>query len=147
MELGHAEVEQVWPRGGRVRLTGFIAGAEAGSAPETATLTLTDRDHPTVVLTCPATLRGGRFETSFGIDLLASASPLEGDDGRQVWDLHLKVPGRSEPLRLGRHLDDIPNKKKVITFPAQTDDTPMGPISVKPYYTVQSNLSLICRRG
>jgi hypothetical protein len=147
MELEHAEVEQVWPRDGHVRVIGFVSGGSTTGATQTGSLTLTDRDRPTVVLNCPATLTGERFDASFDIDLVASASPLEGSDSPRVWDLHLNVPGHPHPLRVGRHLDDIPNKKKVMTFPAQTGEAPGGAVSVKPYYTVQANLSLICRRA
>ncbi|WP_030509473.1 hypothetical protein [Microbispora rosea] len=147
MEPGHAEVEQVWPRDGHVRVIGHIAGGGTSPATSTGTLILTDRDRPAVTLNCPATLTGTRFEASFDIDLITSTSPLAGSRSRRIWDLHLTVPGCPQPLRVGRHLDDIPNKKKVMTFPTQTRNTPAGAVSVKPYYTVQANLSLICRRA
>jgi hypothetical protein len=148
MELGHAEVEQVWPRDGRVLVTGRIVGAVTlPEAEQNGELTLTSRARPSVVLTCPATLDGHRFRASFAVDLIASAvAPAPAQiRGREIWDLHLRLPGESHPLRVGRHLDDIANKKKVMTFPAQTGHTLAGPVSVKPYYTDQQNLSLICR--
>ncbi|MBX6385186.1 MAG: hypothetical protein IRZ07_19820 [Microbispora sp.] len=147
MEPGHAEVEQVWARDGYVRVIGHIAGGGTGPAASAGTLVLTDRDHPAVALTCPARLTDTRFEASCDIALIASASHFAGTANRRIWDLHLTVPGCPRLLRVGRHLDDIPNKKKVMTFPAQTGHTPAGMVSVKPYYTDHANLSLICRRA
>ncbi|WP_433438475.1 hypothetical protein [Nonomuraea sp. CA-141351] len=144
MDPGHAEIEQVWPRDGHVLVIGHIVGTTyAIGAPEArrAILTLTNRDRPGAVLHCPATLDGRRFEASVGVDLVAAATTAD----RQIWDLHLAVPGLPDPLRVGRHLDDIVNKKKVMTFPAQNGDADTGAISVKPYYTDYQNLSLICR--
>ncbi len=68
----------------------------------------------------------------------------------QVWprDGRVLVIGRivgTAPTPLGRHLDDIPDKKTVMTFPAQTGEARTGAVSVKPYYTVMQNLSLISR--
>ncbi|WP_204052557.1 hypothetical protein [Microbispora siamensis] len=146
MTSRHAEVEQVWPRDGRVLVMGRIVGAAPAPPPgTTAILTLTNRDRPGLVLSCPATVDGDRFEAAFPVELVVSAVASRRIDGRQVWDLHLTLPGDPEPLRLGRHLDDISDKKKVMTFPAQTGEAPTGAVSVKPYYTVMQNLSLISR--
>jgi hypothetical protein len=142
---GHAEVEQVWPKDGRVLVIGLIVGIGTPEA-KRGVLTFTNRDRPDAVLRCPATLDGRRFEASLEIDRIAAACATVPIDGRQIWDLHLTVPGAPDPLRLGRHLDDIANKKKVMTFPAQNGDADTGPISVKPYYTDNQNLSLVCQR-
>ncbi|MEU6409779.1 hypothetical protein [Microbispora sp. NPDC046933] len=146
MTSRHAEVEQVWPRDGRVLVIGRIVDAAlTPPARTTAILTLTNRDRPDLVLSCPATVDGGRFRAAFPIELVVSAVACREIGGRQVWDLHLRLPGDPEPLRVGRHLDDIRDKKKVMTFPAQTSEAPAGAVSVKPYYTVMRNLSLISR--
>ncbi|MEV1170107.1 hypothetical protein [Nonomuraea sp. NPDC049784] len=147
MDPGHAEVEQVWPRDGHVLVIGHLVGAGRTTTvgARRAILTLTNRDRPGAVLRCPATLDGERFEASVDVDLIAAAYAAAPTADRQIWDLHLTVPGVPEPLRVGRHLDDIVNKKKVMTFPAQNGDADTGAISVKPYYTDYQNLSLICR--
>ncbi|MGI5162460.1 hypothetical protein [Microbispora sp. CA-102843] len=146
MTSRHAEVEQVWARDGRVLVIGRIVdAAPSPPARTTATLTLTNRDRPGLVLSCPATVDDGRFHAAFPVELVVSAVSSRRIDGRQVWDLHLRLPGDPEPLRVGRHLDDIPDKKKIMTFPAQTGEAGTGAVSVKPYYTMMQNLSLISR--
>ncbi|WP_248965626.1 hypothetical protein [Sphaerisporangium perillae] len=145
MAHGHAEIHQVWPKDGRVRVVGRIVDLDLPTGVAAGSLTLTNRDRPHLVVRCPATLTGRRFEASFAVDLIASASAAAVAGDQEVWDLHLEVPGGHSGLRVGRHLDDIPNKKKVMTFPAQVGGTARGFVSVKPYYTVEHNLSLICR--
>jgi hypothetical protein len=140
----HAEVEQVWPRDGHIRVVGRVVGHDP--RPGAGTLTLTSRYRPHVVLRFPARLEDGRFEAVVGVGGVARATAGMGTDRREIWDLRLEIPGGPEPLRVGRHLDDIPNKKKVMTFPAQTGETAEGPLSVKPYYTDWQNLSVLCRR-
>ncbi|WP_433354280.1 hypothetical protein ACQP25_12035 [Microtetraspora malaysiensis] len=134
MESAHAEVEQVWPRDGCIRIVGTIVGMP----PAAATLALRHRDRPLTVVHCPATVSGRKFETSFDIEIVTAASM--GD--RDIWDLHLDLSGRAE-LRVGRYLDDIVDKKRIMTFPAQAH----GLSRVRPYYTVHRNLSLICEKA
>lgn len=63
-----------------------------------------------------------------------------------IWDVfvHIRSDAR-EPveLRVGKHLDDIVDKKRVMTFPTQhrTDDESF---SATPYYAVDDNLSIRC---
>ncbi|MFG7941686.1 hypothetical protein [Streptomyces cacaoi] len=60
-----------------------------------------------------------------------------------VWDLWLRPAENEEPVRVARILDDVLNKKRVFSYPAQqvTDgDGTAHP--VRPYYTVNNNLSV-----
>jgi len=73
----------------------------------------------------------GRF--SARLDLGALSAP---GTRSEVWDLRLQVGER--PLRLGTHLDDIPNRKAAVVFPAVR----AGGREVEPYYTREDNLSV-----
>lgn len=138
---GHAEVYQVWPRDGRIRIIGDIA---APRAPLDADwhLVLTLRGGEERRLRYPAPLDRGRFETVFPVaDLVPAALPLPAQ-----WDIHLtaQTSGGEVRLRAGRLLDDIQGKKKIMVFPAQRTPHPTGSALVKPYYTVKDNLSVQC---
>ncbi|WP_208105487.1 hypothetical protein [Streptomyces sp. GC420] len=139
----HAEIDQVWPRHGRVGLTGHLHGlSAAGSAWR---LLLVRRSRPEHELRYPAGLDGERFECAFPVRDLA---PFGCRNGEQ-WDIHLTTrrDGAEIRLRAGRRLDDIRGKKHIMVFPAQPADDADGaggPLTVRPYYTVQDNLSLEC---
>ncbi|TQE22816.1 hypothetical protein SipoB123_21825 [Streptomyces ipomoeae] len=136
----HAEIAEVWPRDGRIRLVGRIHGHPTGDAADAAgpwQLVLTRRARPDRRLAYDAGLKGDRFDSEFPVsDLVASDyAPVE------EWDIHLS-DGDTE-LRAGRHLDDIRGKKKIFVFPEQH----VGNLGVRPYYTIKDNLSLECRTG
>ncbi|WP_033326201.1 hypothetical protein [Streptomyces yerevanensis] len=136
----HAEVEEVWPRDGRIRLVGRIHGRAAESADGWRLLLVlrgTDRR-----LRYDARVKGDRFESELPIADLAgrdAGRDAGGAAGVEEWDIHL-TDGEAE-LRVGRQLDDIRGKKKIMVFPEQRT----GGLSVRPYYTVKDNLSLECR--
>ncbi|GAB2978300.1 hypothetical protein GCM10023080_049310 [Streptomyces pseudoechinosporeus] len=132
----HAEVEEVWPRDGRIRLVGRIHGRAIQSADGWRLLLVlrgTDRR-----LRYDARVKGDRFESELPIADLAGRD-VNGTAGVEEWDIHL-TDGEAE-LRVGRHLDDIRDKKKIMVFPEQR----VSGLSVRPYYTVKDNLSLECR--
>ncbi|MFG2028937.1 hypothetical protein [Streptomyces sp. NPDC048825] len=132
----HAEVEEVWPRDGRVRLVGRIHGRAAGGTDGwrmVLVLRGTDRR-----LRYPARVKGDRFESELPVSDLADRD-AEADGEVEEWDIHL-TDGEAE-LRVGRQLDDIRGKKKIMVFPEQR----LSGWSVRPYYTVKDNLSLECR--
>ncbi|MCX4237044.1 hypothetical protein [Streptomyces ortus] len=130
----HAEMAEVWPRDGRVRLVGRIHGRPAEGDWR---LLLTRRGHPGRPLDYPARVKGDRFEGELPIADLLTPDPAEIEE----WDIHL-TDGESR-LRAGRHLDDIHGKKKIMVFPEQR----VHGLRVRPYYTVKDNLSLECRTG
>ncbi|MGI3222918.1 hypothetical protein ACRJ4B_01900 [Streptomyces sp. GTA36] len=141
----HAEIAEVWPRDGRVRLVGHIHGHPAEGQWR---LLLTRRSHAEQRLDYPAQVKGDRFEGELPVaDLAAATDTAETDigveDGAGVeeWDIHL-TDGEVK-LRAGRRLDDIHGKKKIMVFPEQR----VRGIGVRPYYTVKDNLSLECRTG
>ncbi|WP_030609022.1 hypothetical protein [Streptomyces sclerotialus] len=128
----HAEVAEVWPRDGRIRVVGEVVGTASAAG----TLIARVRDAEDAELRLPAEARGTRFEASVPLAGLAAATPA----GERVWDLYLVPDGQDDTLRLGRHLDDVHGKKKIFTYPAQTS----GGRRFEPYYTIQDNLSIAC---
>ncbi|WP_245226129.1 hypothetical protein [Streptomyces smyrnaeus] len=63
--------------------------------------------------------------------------------GHRVWDLWLRPAEDEEPVRLGRILDDIPDKKRVFKYPSQRVTSRDGAAhSARPYYTINNNLSV-----
>lgn len=143
----HAELAQVWPRDGAIAFSGCLwrePEGEPGVPTGTAQLVLIERDSHTETVT-HAEVTGSEFSVSLGIDELPGGG--HGDEpAREVFDLYLRLPGVSRDLRIGRHLDDIKNKKKVMVYPQQAVQQAAGHgggvRSVRPFYTVANNLSI-----
>ncbi|MEU5703830.1 hypothetical protein [Streptomyces aurantiacus] len=136
----HAEIAEVWPRDGHVRLVGRIHGCPAEGDWR---LLLTRRGHTARHLDYPTHVKGDRFESELPIADLVTSEPTGTTGTAEVeveeWDIHL-TDGRAR-LRAGRQLDDIHGKKKIMVFPEQR----VRGLRVRPYYTVKDNLSLECR--
>ncbi|MEO8689979.1 MAG: glycosyltransferase family 4 protein [Solirubrobacteraceae bacterium] len=79
----------------------------------------------------PATLEGGRFTAG-----LALAELVLPGEQRDVWNLRLQIGRRS--LRLGTHLDGVPNRNEATEYPAAA----VGDRRLQPYYTVENNVSV-----
>ncbi|MBO8185652.1 hypothetical protein [Streptomyces spirodelae] len=63
--------------------------------------------------------------------------------GDQVWDLWVRPSHDEKPVRLARILDDVPDKKRIFRYPSRRVADPGGAVhSVRPYYTVNNNLSV-----
>ncbi|OEV03871.1 hypothetical protein [Streptomyces oceani] len=139
----HAELEQVWPRDGRIRLVGRLHEHIPGETAERWRLLLVLRDQEDQRLSYDTTLDGTRFEVSFPVDDLALDGLADA-----TWDLHLE-PGTGTPprLRVGRQLDDIRGKKKIMVYPAQSVTSDEDATVVRPFYTVKDNLSVECLPG
>lgn len=138
----HAEIDEVWPRGGKVRIVGRMHGhAPEGSGWQ---LLLVLRDREAEQLRYGAMLEGEAFEASLPVDDLA----LDGLH-RATWDLHLSSGAGADEVRLrvGKQLDDIRGKKKIYVFPAQSVTSDEDGTVVRPFYTINDNLSLECLPG
>src|SRR4051794_29018439 len=61
-------------------------------------------------------------------------------DEHDVWDLRLQVDDR--PLRLGTHLDDIPDHNTGVAFPSVRVRRGGAERELEPYYTREDNLSV-----
>lgn len=138
----HAEIDEVWPRDGRIGLIGRVHGRDSGTADWQLVLTL--RGHERYRLRYGARTDGDAFQVSVPVDDLA----LDGLH-RATWDLHLATTtgGDEELLRVGRHLDDIRDKKKIYIFPAQSVASDEDATMVRPVYTERDNLSVECLPG
>ncbi|MFJ8956436.1 hypothetical protein ACIRO1_40785 [Streptomyces sp. NPDC102381] len=134
-----AEVEEVWPRDGRIGIVGRLVGVSAGAAGGAWRLTVTRRSSAGQVLRYDAELDGERFSCAWDVADLAAYD--DGFSGADQWDLHLTDGRRT--LRVGRRLDDIRGKKAIYVYPRQA--VPGAGFDVRPYFTVEDNLSLECR--
>ncbi|MZD09769.1 hypothetical protein GTW43_32510 [Streptomyces sp. SID5785] len=139
----HAEVEQVWPRDGRIRVVGRLHGTPPRPGAVWQLLAVR-RGHGGDRIRRRAVVRGDRFDGELTVEDLtlddaptAAAPPTDGDR----WDLHLTDGAAT--LRVGRRLDDIRGRKAVMVYPWQP--VPGTSCEVRPYYTVEDNLSLECR--
>ncbi|MFF1392238.1 hypothetical protein ACFVZD_00265 [Streptomyces sp. NPDC058287] len=132
----HAEIEQVWPRDGRIRVVGRLHGTRAQAGGRVWRLLLVRRGRADHQLRYAARLDGDRFECELPVEDLAAYEAA----GTDRWDLHLT--DGSVRLRAGRRLDDIRGKKTVMVYPWQPV---RGTFGVRPYFTVEDNLSLECR--
>ncbi|WP_338701508.1 hypothetical protein V2W30_30400 [Streptomyces sp. Q6] len=132
-----AEVEQVWPRDGRIRVVGRLHGLTDGAGARWRLL-LTRRSRTEHVLRYDAEREGADFTCTWKVSDLAA---YDGFTGTEQWDLHLT--DGSHTLRVGRKLDDIRGKKAVMVYPEQP--VPGADFAVRPYFTVEDNLSLECR--
>ncbi|WP_067172111.1 hypothetical protein [Microtetraspora niveoalba] len=180
----HAEVEQIWPRDGRIRIIGRVhnltpdpdpgpdacrlvlvlrqredpvrtgagradrakgpagprTGPHAGAPEESRTTDGRKEEARAQEVHAGAALDGHAFDASVPIgDLVPAHGSLTG-----VWDAYLVVRagGRERRLRMGRVLDDIPDKTKVMIFPAQAVPADDRLLLVRPRYTIRNNLSV-----
>ncbi|MDA8368717.1 MAG: hypothetical protein M0026_02470 [Nocardiopsaceae bacterium] len=137
----HAEITEVWPRDGRIRVVGHIVGDPVDTGPVPWRLLLTLREHEEHQLSYDSPLgEGRRFDVAVPIGDLV----WEGMSDSVKWDLHLATETGAR-LRVGRRLDGIHGKKEIMVFPAQQVTSGGVDISVKPFYTVKDNLSVKCR--
>jgi hypothetical protein len=75
---------------------------------------------------------------SFVVD---HAELVADDDARnRVWDVSVQAcsDGGPAPVRLGRLLDDVADRKEIFVCPAAV----VGGATVRPYYTVDNDLSV-----
>ncbi|GAA2617308.1 hypothetical protein [Streptomyces axinellae] len=78
---------------------------------------------------------GGGFAAELPLDSLLP--------GHRTWDLWLRPAEDEEPVRLARILDDVLDKKRVFRYPSRRVANSGGAVhSVRPYYTVNNNLSV-----
>jgi glycosyltransferase involved in cell wall biosynthesis len=125
----HAEVERVEVGDAEVRVRGSLVGvAEPPARPELVARRRADGLQVTAV----ATLDGLRFEAAVPY----TALPWLDDDEPEFWDLYLG------DLRLGRHLDDVENKRLAYVFPWREPVLPAGPRRFRPFYNVKNHLAI-----
>ncbi|QBI53109.1 hypothetical protein [Streptomonospora litoralis] len=146
----HAEVAEIWPRDGAVRVVGDLHGlAETASGRWYLVVALRDS---AVRMQYGMTVNGDRFDASVPAeDFVPADFSLQAEGA--AWDLFASPEERLEStdtddwLRLGRHLDDVRDKKKIMVFPVQEVESDGAYMSVRPFYTVNDNLSVGARPG
>ena len=119
----HAEVERVRVEPGAVLVRGRLPGG--GDEADLVARRRSDGAE----LSFATDWRGGGFAARIEPARLAGAG---------VWDLY--VGGR----RAGAHLDGLPGKHDVVVFPALRARSDGGDLELRPYFTVEDNLSIRC---
>ena len=125
-----AEVERIDVTDDAIVVTGTLAGAPPGAAVVVARRRA-DRRETRV----PAEVADGRFEAR----LPFAALPWEDDAEPEFWDLSLALGG-GEELRLGRHLDDVANKRHAYVFPLREVGLAAGERRFRPFYDERNNV-------
>jgi glycosyltransferase involved in cell wall biosynthesis len=121
----HAEVERVEVDDAGVAFTGELVGATAKHGELVAR-----RRSDGLEARAPATLGGAAFRARLEFADL----PWREDDEPERWDLQLDAGGRA--LRLGRHLDDLPDKRHSYVFPLRE----IGARRFRPFFDAGDNL-------
>jgi glycosyltransferase involved in cell wall biosynthesis len=130
----HAEVARVTLEGDELLVSGTLPGTRSGDlrGPRLSVRRRADgRELVAAVALGPE---------GFAARCALSRLVADGLPGR--WDLRLEAAGIEAPLRLGAHLDGIPDKHHVILLPERTLPGPAGPLRVRPYFTVEDDLSV-----
>jgi hypothetical protein len=130
----NAEVSGVAVGEGSIGVHGLLAYTEPPGAD--AVLVVQARRQG-IAVEFAATIDGTNFRASMDLDTLAKAHA----GGEDYWDCRLE-PGR---LRLGKHLDDAPQKKTKIRYPAQIRETGGRRLKIWAYYTDHDNFSITVR--
>lgn len=129
------EVEQIWPRNGNIEIVASLHGL----APDGLSVALVLRDGPDTAVRRRVQPRGDGFTVTYSAEVLALACP----DGGGCWDAYLEGEGGLR-RRMGRHRDDIRNKRKIMIYPGLVVPGRDTDVMVKPRYTVEDNVSIDC---
>jgi glycosyltransferase involved in cell wall biosynthesis len=134
----HAEVLRLWVEEAAVALEGTLPQTGAYSMPK-ARLVARRRGARTEVA-APAETAGRNFSARLELSEL-----VQGGEETEVWDLYVERDGSRRRLRVGAHLDDVPRKKDVFVYPAQRVRQDGVERELRPYFTVENNLSIRSR--
>ena len=137
----HAEVDTVWVRNGRIALEGALVGRKNDDPePHRASVgaVVVARERGTGRETrAEASVDGTRFAAALEVETLASGA----QKATETWDLFLAVASTAD-LRIGRRLDDIPQKKHVLVYPSVVRGEGEARRRLRPYFTTANNLSI-----
>lgn len=122
----YAQVREVWVRGDSLEVSGALPPERGAEIALVARLRGGDRE-----LRAPAMAEADGFRGVLALGALA-----RGGDG--TWDLFLDPGAGGEPLRLGAHLDDMPDRRRTTVLPRRR----VGERELQPYFTVDNNLSV-----
>jgi hypothetical protein len=130
----HAEVSGIAVGEGSIGIHGLLAYSEP---PGAAAVLVVRARRQEIEVEFAATIDGTGFRTSVDLDTLAKAHA----GGEDYWDCRLEPGG----LRLGKHLDDAPQKKTKIRYPAQMREIGDRQLKIWAYYTDHDNFSITVR--
>jgi glycosyltransferase involved in cell wall biosynthesis len=149
----HAEIDGVQALGGELHVSGRLAGHPQEGGDPTVRLVASCRlsDVPELAEEPVRPSAAGRFDVLLDLDRLAEHRVTRHDD----WDLYLEHIASGGRVRLARLADDIADRKPVIMYdftrcdvatdPAIHEESPQPTVEVRPYITVDSDLSLYVR--
>ncbi|AXK37639.1 hypothetical protein DVA86_25705 [Streptomyces armeniacus] len=69
---------------------------------------------------------------------LHAAAPADGTRAPRVWDVWLRPSDGTAPVRVGRILDDVPDKKRTVVYPSHS----AAAGTATPYYTRDNDLAV-----
>jgi hypothetical protein len=90
------------------------------------------------VVSVPLTVEGAEFRFTLPFDELAASWRR----GNEPWDLWLRPAEGARPVRIGRLLDDVPDKKQVFSYPALPVQAGTEQVRIGPYYTLDNDLAI-----
>ncbi|MFI7409625.1 transferase [Streptomyces sp. NPDC049627] len=140
LRTAHAEVEGIEVTDGAMTVRARLHGATLADG---AAVRLRLRGGKDVVRTLqPQDASDGR-SFSFTVDYGKLAA--EQGTGTRVWDLSVQPRPAAEapPVRIGRLFDDVADRKEIFVYPAAA----VGGAVVRPYYTVDNDLSVEVKAG
>jgi glycosyltransferase involved in cell wall biosynthesis len=150
----HAEAGDITVDGTRLTVTGTLVGHTALIGQQV--LVLRRRGRIQQELTFPGSRQGpDGFRVTFPCARPAARQLTRND----YWDLYLRYTSEDPPVKIGRLLDDVIDKKAVYLYPAavlakkrpwgllrkavrKARGKPQQRVRVRPYYTVSNDLAL-----
>ncbi|NYE49676.1 hypothetical protein HDA32_004796 [Spinactinospora alkalitolerans] len=138
--LPYAEVERIDIDETEITVSGVPAYVPRRPGRQEAQLVVRQRKRSGVV-TVEAELADAAFRCRIPLAPMSEAHDF--DRAHNEWDLWLRTPLADAELRLASRADDIVGKKKRFTFPAAVLGGAERRVRIRPYYTVDDDLSLL----
>lgn len=133
LRTAHSEAGAIDVTDRSMTVAARLHGASLG---EGAAVLLRQRGAAGVVQTLEPRAGGDDRDFAFTVDHQELAAA--GGTGSGVWDVFLRPAAGAPRIRVGRLLDDLADRKEIFVYPAVT----VGGVSLRPYYTVDNDLSV-----
>jgi glycosyltransferase involved in cell wall biosynthesis len=128
----HAEVDRIDVGDEGISITGTLVGIDA---PHASAELVARRRSDGAEARAPIDLDGDGFEAHVPFASLPWIDPQEPD----FWDLYVAPEGGPE-LRVGRHLDDVRNKRHAYVFELRELELPAGGRRFRPFYDAANDV-------